>query len=218
MTKQKIKIDIVSDINCPWCYLGKERLNKAMKETNDKYDFELSFRPFELNPNAPQEGEEKDTYFIRNYGPEALGRIQQSSVMLTEMGKKEGAEFNFEKSTVIHNTFNGHRLIWLAGKYGVQERIASELFKANFTEGLNINDPEILRSIGIANGIPAEKLNGFFESEEGKDEVKELERQAQVEGISGVPNFIFNDKFSVSGAQSAGVFKNVFDQVAASNS
>ncbi len=213
MNKQKIKIDIVSDINCPWCYLGEQRLKNAMAETGDKYAFEIQFKPFELNPQAPAEGEEKESYFARNYGKDALPRLNASSKQLAEMGRAEGVEFNFDKSTIVHNTFNGHRLIWLADEFGVQEAVANALFKANFGEGKNVNDTAVLREIGRTNGIPAERLEGFFASEEGVEEVRGLEQWAYKAGISGVPAFIFNDKFLVSGAQAAATLKEVFGQV-----
>ena len=213
MNKQKIKIDIVSDINCPWCYLGDSRLKKAMTESGEKYEFEVRFKPFELSPNADQEGQDKQEYFIQNYGKDALPRMNASSKHLAELGEAEGITFNFDKSSVVHNTFNGHRLIWLAEQYGVQEQVSVALFEANFTEGKNMNDLEVLTEIGVANGIPAERLKGFFSSEEGKKEVRELECWAQQSGISGVPAFIFNDKYLVSGAQPTETLKEVFTQV-----
>lgn len=213
MNKQKIKIDIVSDINCPWCYLGEQRLKNAMQAVEDRYEFEVQFKPFELNPQAPPEGEEKETYFARNYGKDALPRMEASSKQLAKMGYEEGIVFDFDKSKVVHNTFNGHRLIWLADQHGVQEAVANALFKANFSEGQNVNDPELLTEIGNANGIPAGHLQGFFESEEGKKEVRGMEQWAQQAGISGVPAFIFNDKYLVSGAQPAATLQEVFGQV-----
>jgi predicted DsbA family dithiol-disulfide isomerase len=214
MNKQKIKIDIVSDINCPWCYIGEHRLKKAIAATGNAYEFELSFKPFELNPQAPQTGEAKETYFIRNYGKDALPRLKASSKHLEDMGKAEGLTYNFEKAKVVHNTFNGHRLIWLAREYGVQEQVTTALYSANFSEGKNVNDLQLLKQIGVENGIPAERLENFFESEEGKQEVRQLEGWAQQAGISGVPAFIFNDKYLVSGAQPAETFQQVFEQLA----
>lgn len=213
MNRQKIKIDIVSDVNCPWCYLGEQRLKEAMAAAGEGYEFSVSFKPFELSPKAPAEGENKEVYFARNYGEDALPRMQASSKHLTELGKAEGITFDFEKSEVIHNTLNSHRLIWLAGQYGVQEKVANALFKANFTDGKNVNDPEVLTEIGIVNGIPAERLEGFFAGEEGKQEVRELEQWAHQSGISGVPAFIFNDKYLVSGAQPASTLQEVFGQL-----
>ncbi|KAA5543541.1 DsbA family oxidoreductase [Adhaeribacter rhizoryzae] len=214
MNKQNIKIDIVSDINCPWCYLGEARLAKAINQTQDKYNFEVQFKPYELNPFAPQEGENKKDYFIRNYGSESLSRLDESSRHLKEAGQTEDIIFDFEKSTTVHNTFNGHRLIWLAGKYDVQVPVAKALFRANFTNGENVNDPAVLTQIGLEHNIPAEVLNDFFAGEEGKAEVKALEQQAQQSGISGVPAFIINDRYLISGAQPTETFVNVLQQIA----
>lgn len=214
MSKQKIKIDIVSDINCPWCYLGEARLEKVLNQTQSKYDFDIQFKPFELNPFAPAEGENKKDYFIRNYGQEGLSRLNESSRHLEESGLVEGIKFNFDKATRVHNTLNGHRLIWLADKYGVQPQIAKALFLANFTNGENLNDSAVLTRIGEENGIPDEVLKEFFAGEEGKAEVKALEQQAQQAGISGVPAFIINDRYLVSGAQPTETIVNVLQQIA----
>ncbi|QMU27766.1 DsbA family oxidoreductase [Adhaeribacter radiodurans] len=214
MTKSKLKIDIVSDINCPWCYLGEARLQNALTQTSDKFAAEVTFKPFELNPNATPEGEDKQEYFIRHYGSEALPRLNASSEQLTEAGKAEGVVFDFYKADKVHNTFNGHRLIWLAGQYGVQVAVAKALFEANFTHGKNMNDPAVLSQIGQEQGIPAERLENFFASEEGKNEVKSMEKWAQQVGISGVPAFIINDQYLISGAQPAETFLQVFEQIA----
>ncbi|MBF9254899.1 DsbA family oxidoreductase [Pontibacter sp. 172403-2] len=214
MTKQSIKIDIVSDVNCPWCYVGDQRLKKAISATDDKYDFEISFKPYELNPNVPQTGQDRTDYFTKNYGPQFLSQIKAMNERLTEAGKADGIDFNFDKLDTVNNTFNAHRLIWLAGKCGVQARVAEALFYSYFTEALNMNDTQLLAEIGTANGIPAERLEGFFDSEEGKTEVREMEQWAQSAGITGVPAFIINDKYLVSGAQPAETFTQVFSQVA----
>ncbi|WP_242927199.1 DsbA family oxidoreductase [Pontibacter vulgaris] len=214
MSKKKIKIDVVSDINCPWCYIGEQRLKSAMAAAGSNYDFEVYFKPFELNPNIPQEGQSKEEYFTNSYGPAILSQLGDMNKRMTETGRAEGIEFNFDKATSLSNTFNGHRLIWLADQYGVQEKVVNALFVSNFTEGDNVNDIALLKETGIANGIPAEKLEGFFESEEGKKEVREMEAWAQQAGIKGVPAFIFNEKYLVSGAQPAATFLEVFPQAA----
>lgn len=214
MSKQKIKIDIFSDINCPWCYVGERRLEKALQQVGDQYEAEISFKAFELNPNIPQEGMGRLDYFKGNYGEQIIPQVPAMDQRMAEAGAGEGIKFNFAESMTVNNTFNGHRLIWLAEQYGVQHDIANALFKAYFTEGRNMNDTAVLKEIGIAGGIPAERLEGFFESEEGKKEVREMEAFAQAAGITGVPAFVINDKFLVSGAQPAETFLNVFQQVA----
>jgi predicted DsbA family dithiol-disulfide isomerase len=214
MSKQEIKIDIVSDINCPWCYVGEQRLNKALAELKDKYTFNVSFKPFELNAAIGPEGMDKAEYFKKNYGPQILDQLPAMNQRLTDTGKEAGIEFNFDKSSKVNNTFNGHRLIWLAGECGVQEKVAHALFYSYFTEGNDMNDTSLLKQIGIENGIPAERLENFFEGEEGKQQVREMEQWAQASGITGVPAFIINDQFLISGAQPSDVFHQVFAQVA----
>lgn len=214
MSKQTIKIDIFSDINCPWCYVGEQRLHKAMAAANDSYEFDISFKPFELNAQIPQEGVDRLEYFKKAYGPSIISQLDAINQRLQDAGAPEGIAFNFDKLTTVNNTFNGHRLIWLAGEVGVQEEVAHALFYSYFTEGNNMNDTTLLQEIGIANGIPAERLEGFFEGEEGKAEVRELEQWAQASGITGVPAFIINDQYLVSGAQPAEAFHQVFAQVA----
>jgi predicted DsbA family dithiol-disulfide isomerase len=214
MNKQKIKIDIVSDINCPWCYVGEQRLNKAIAATSNKYEFDISFKPFELNASIGQDGMERMEYFKNNYGPAILSQLDDINQRLVDAGNEDGITFNFDKLTTVNNTFNGHRLIWLAGECGVQEKVANALFYSYFTEGNNMNDTDLLTKIGTENGIPAEKLEGFFESEAGKAEVREMQQWAQAAGITGVPAFVINDKYLVSGAQPSDTFLNVFNQVA----
>ncbi|MEJ8755593.1 DsbA family oxidoreductase [Pontibacter sp. H259] len=213
MSTQKIKIDIVSDINCPWCYVGEKRLNSAIATTGDKYKFEVNFKPFELNASIAPEGMNKLEYFKMNYGSQIIPQLPAMNQRLADVGKEAGIDFKFEKAENLHNTFNGHRLIWLAEKYNVQPQVAEALFYSNFTEGQNVNDIALLKKIGKANGIPAEKLDTFFESEEGKDEVRQLEQWAQAAGIKGVPAFIINDTYLISGAQPEEVFHQVFEQV-----
>ncbi|MHC2991970.1 thiol oxidoreductase [Pontibacter sp. HJ8] len=214
MEKQKIKIDIFSDINCPWCYVGERRLKKAIESVDSTYDFDLNFKAYELNANIPQEGMTRLDYFKGNYGDQILSQIDVMDKRMSEAGAGEGIEFNFSSDMTVNNTFNGHRLIWLAGECGVQEAVAGALFKSYFTEGNNMNDTALLTQVGIAHGIPAERLEGFFEGEEGIKEVREMEAFAKSAGITGVPAFVINDQFLVSGAQPSETFLNVFQQVA----
>jgi predicted DsbA family dithiol-disulfide isomerase len=214
MTKQKIKVDIVSDINCPWCYIGESRLKKAIAAVEGKYEFEVNFKAFELNSSIPEHGMTREEYFRKNYGESILPKLGEMDKQMKENGEAEGITFNFTPDMTVNNTYNGHRLIWLAGECGVQENVANALFKSYFTDGKNMNDTAVLTKIGIDNGIPAEKLLGFFEGDEGRKEVREMESFAQTAGITGVPSFIINDQFLVRGAQPADAFLNVFEQVA----
>ena len=214
MSKTKIEVDIISDINCPWCYLGEKYFHDAIKATDGQYEFEVTLKPFELNPQAPEEGEEKEKYFLRNYGPDGLEKMADSNSRITAAGKEVGLSFNFDKLTKVHNTLHGHRLIWLAGKYGVQEQVAEALYVKNFELGENVNDLDLLKKVGKDNGIPADKLDGFFEGEEGKAEVKKMEKDAQEAGVRGVPAFILNKKYLLSGAQPTEAFLSAFEKIA----
>lgn len=216
MTKQKIKIDIFSDINCPWCYVGERRLHKALQQVSDQYEAEINFKAFELNPNIPQQGMGRLDYFKGSYGGQIVAQVPAMDQRMTEAGTEEGIQFNFGENMTVNNTFNGHRLIWLAEQYGVQHDVASALFRAYFTENRNTNDTAVLKETGIANGIPAERLEGFFESEEGKTEVRQLQAFAKSAGITGVPAFVINDQYLVSGAQPPETFLNVLKQIAPS--
>lgn len=216
MSKPKIKIDIISDVNCPWCYVGDTRLKKAISAANGRYDFEISFKPFELDPTLPPEGLDRGEYFTKKFGAQAAPQIAAMNQRLQDAGAEDGLRFNFEEMKTVNNTFNAHRLIWLAGEYGVQEQVAHALFYSYFTEAKNMNEVEVLTQIGVTNGIPAERLNGFFQGEEGKNEVSSLEQWAYSAGITGVPAFIFNDQYLVSGAQPAETFSQVFAQLAPS--
>jgi predicted DsbA family dithiol-disulfide isomerase len=213
MEKQKIKIDIITDIVCPWCYIGEHRLNKAISETGDLYDFELELKPFELDPNTPKEGKNHLEYLVRLMGSEE--RVKEAHSMMEEMGEEEGLHYDFSKIKIIANTLNAHRLIWLAKKINAEKQVAKALYKANFSEGKNVNDTNTLISIGVANGLPKESLEEFFSGEEGRKEVIMMEEDAHRAGINSVPAFVVNNKYLVKGAQSAATFKDVFQRIAA---
>jgi|SRR6185437_783618 len=214
MEKNKIKVTVVADVVCPWCYMGEARLKNAIEEVKDKYDVEIDLMPFELNPDTPDKGENHKEYLAKKFG--SSSRVDAAHAQMTQLGKEEGIEYNFDKVGVTSNTFKAHRLIWLAKQYGVQEQVANDLYKSYFTDGKDVNDIEILKSVAITNGIPKEKIETFFAGDEGAAEVRQMEEEAHLAGITGVPAFIINNKYLVSGAQPAEVFKEVFEKVAPS--
>ncbi|HXS38258.1 MAG TPA: DsbA family oxidoreductase [Flavipsychrobacter sp.] len=214
MEKNKIKVAVVADVVCPWCYLGEARLQQAISEVKDQYDVEVELMPFELNPDTPEKGENHKEYLAKKFG--SSSRVDSAHAQMTSLGKIEGVEYNFDKVKVTSNTFKAHRLIWLAKQYDVQEQVANDLYKSYFTDGKDVNDTEVLKSIAVANGIRQEKIAPFFESNEGAAEVRQMEEDAHSAGITGVPAFIINNKYLVSGAQPVEVFKEVFEKVAPS--
>ncbi len=208
----KIKIDIVSDVVCPWCYVGDNNLEKAIEQVGSEHEFEIHFKPFQLSPEIPEKGINRMDYMANKFGGEE--RVRTMDLHMRKNAAAHGLAYNPEKSTLAPNTFNAHRLIWLAAQYNVQHAVAKALFLANFVDGAFVGDTQTLKDIGIKNGIPSERLDAFFNSDEGSNEVKETEEYYRSLGISGVPAFIINDRYSISGAQATETFVSAFQQIA----
>lgn len=208
----KFKIDIVSDVVCPWCYVGENNLEKAIVQTSDQHEFTISFKPYELNPDIPEKGLNRMEHMVNKFGSEE--RVKAMDLHMRKHAASHGLAYNPELEIMAPNTFNAHRLIWLAEKYNVQKAVATRLFKANFVDGAFVGDTDTLIQIGFENQIPKEELDAFFNSDKGVKEVRELENYYQTMGITGVPAFIINDKYCISGAQPSEAFVEAFKQIA----
>jgi predicted DsbA family dithiol-disulfide isomerase len=191
-------IEVVSDVVCPWCFIGKRRLEKALDLLGRK-DVRVQWKPFQLNPNAPKEGFDRPSYRARKFG--SLAYAQQLEDHVRSAGAEDGIQFQFERIAKVPNTFEAHRLIWLAGREGDQDAVAEKLFQAYFIDAQDISSLEVLKSIGIASGLSAARLDEFFASREGEAEIREEEQQARKFGVSGVPSFFINGTPITSGAQ-----------------
>ena len=211
MSKPLIKIGVVSDVVCPWCYIGKRRLEKAVEQLKDKIDFEIAYYPFELNPDLPASGVDHKQYLTEKFGgPEAYERLTGN---VTRVASTEGLEFNYDRQKISPNTRNAHRLLLLAREHDKQLALAEALFKAYFTDGIDLSKNENLLAIAVAVGLDAEKVKLFLDSNTGTTEVAAAERELQSMGISGVPFFIVNDKYGISGAQSSETLVNAFQNI-----
>ena len=215
MTKPKIKIDIVSDVVCPWCYIGKRRLEKAIAQVADHVDVELEYHPFELNPDMPIEGRNQKEYLKKKFGSEV--KYQQIVEHVTDVAAQEGLKFDFEKQVISPNTRNAHRLIWFAKKHGKQIEMKEALMKAYFEQGIDLTKMENLISIATQAGIDPEKIKSFLSSTEGMVEVTTSEMQNAQRGISGVPFYIINNQYGVSGAQPSEVFAKALLEIGSEN-
>jgi len=215
MTKPKIKIDVVSDVVCPWCYIGKRRLEKAIAQVADQVEVELEYHPFELNPDMPIEGRNQKEYLIKKFGSEV--KYQQIVEHVTDVAAQEGLKFDFEKQFISPNTRNAHRLIWFAKKHGKQIEMKEALMKAYFEQGIDLTKMENLISIATQAGIDPEKIKSFLSSTEGMVEVTTSEMQNAQRGISGVPFYIINNQYGVSGAQPSEVFARALLEISAEN-
>ena len=194
---QKIKIEIVSDVVCPWCYIGKRRIEKAIDQLKDQFEFDVSYLPFELNAQVPKEGQDQKKYLANKFGSNAT----------------EGLQFDFNKQKVMPNTRDAHRIIWLAKQTGKQSEIKGALLKAYFEEGVDLSKPENLVAIAVKAGLNEQHVWSLLKSDEGLAEVITTEQQNQKRGVSGVPFYIINDQYGISGAQPTDVFIQALTQI-----
>jgi len=194
---QKLEIDVISDVVCPWCYLGKRKLDAAMKQV-EAYAYDVRWRPFQLDPTIPPEGIARSEYMSRKFGPEKIAAIH---ARLEEAGQEEGLSFAFDKITRSPNTLDAHRLIRWAQPSGKQSDIVERLFNLYFVEGQDIGDCNVLIDVARQAGLDVDLITRLFV--EGVDIVpvqEEMSTAARM-GVSGVPFFIFGGKYAVSGAQ-----------------
>ncbi|HEX8549346.1 MAG TPA: DsbA family oxidoreductase [Cytophagaceae bacterium] len=212
MANQVIKIDIVSDIVCPWCYIGKRRLEKAMSMLKDTYTFEIKYLPFELNGNVPKEGLNQKEYLTSKFGGEE--RYTQITGNVTQAAKEEGLNFDFDKQPKSPNTLDIHRIIWLAEKEGKDLAAMEIYFKAYFDDGVDLTKNENLVSLAERAGVNGGRVKELLEGEEGLAEVKALQKKVRFMGITGVPYYIINEKYAISGAQPAEAFAEAIPNIA----
>ena len=191
-------IEVVSDVVCPWCYIGKRRLEKALALVGQQ-GVEVRWKAFELNPNAPKEGFERQAYRARKFGSAVYAKQLEAHV--AGAGRDSGIEFRFDRIERVPNTLDAHRLIWLAQRGGAQDALVENLFRAYFIEGLDVGSPEVLKKIAAESGLESAKVDEVLTSDLGRREVLDEEREAQAHGVSGVPTFFVGGVPLMSGAQ-----------------
>ena len=190
-------IDIYSDIVCPWCYVGKRRLEQALASVGS--DVHVTWRPFQLNPTMPPDGMDRKAYLETKFGSlEAFGRMEEQ---LLAAGTDEQIPFVFEKVQRTPNTFAAHRLVWHAAQQGKQDEVVETLFRGYFLEGKDIGDAKALTQMAAEAGLGRTEIEEFLASDKGVVEVKGEEAIGRRLGIRGVPYFVFNGHVSISGAQ-----------------
>ncbi|MEH3111640.1 MAG: DsbA family protein [Agrobacterium cavarae] len=211
---QRIVIDIVSDMVCPWCYLGKARLDLALAEVQDEVSVDINWRPYQLNPDYPPEGVDQKVELEKKLG--GKDRVEQAHEMLTELGREVGIAYDFDAIKIGPNTLDAHRLsLWAhAEDRALQDRIVTALFKANFEEGRNIGDHAVLIDVAGECGMDRELVSRLLASDADKDTIKAEIDAAQQMGVSGVPFFILDQKYAVSGAQTPDVLINALRDIA----
>ena len=210
MQKEKIKVAVVSDLACPWCYVGKRRLEAALKEWKGA-PVEITWHPFQLDPTIPSAGLDRDTYLTNKFGN--LERTKEMTDRLTEVGAEEGINFNFGDKWLAINTLPLHQLLHVAGEEGFKDDLKERFLKAYFDENLALNNMEVLQSLLAPYGWDAEKIARIVADDNIAYAVKQEIAHYQKRGVTGVPFFIINDKYGISGAQPKSVFLEAFAQV-----
>ena len=198
-----LKIDIVSDVVCPWCVIGFRNLKKAMHELQTELNFEISWKPYELHPEIPSEGYDKKLYMQQKFGSSS-GRAPYNEI--TKIGESVGFEFNFSKTERIPNTFMAHRLLWKAEQCDLQTELSEALFEAYFSDGLNIGSKQILAQISESAGMDKKEIINFLDSKEGGQEIADLEMNFIEKSIGAVPTYFINDKYIIQGGQEPETF------------
>ena len=203
-----LSVDVISDVICPWCYIGKRRLEKAIADVDEQV--KVRWHPFQLNPTIPNEGISRKEYRIKKFG--SWERSMQLDANIVAVGKEEGLLFDFDRMERTPNTLDAHRLIWLTGQEGCQDAVVEALFRAYFTEGRDISSRQTLNDVVVEAGLNRQRAEATLNGNEGMEAIKEAGEQAQRHHVDSVPFFIVNGQITLSGAQPPDVFLEAFNQ------
>lgn len=212
-----LRIDIVSDVSCPWCIIGYQALNKALDRVKGDIQAEIHWQPFELNPQMPKEGQEINEHITQKYGI-SLQQAEQNRDAIKQRGLTEGYEFGNRGGGRIYNTFDAHRLIHWAASMGKQTELKLALFDLYFKQSGNPSDHQQLLDVVELVGLDKERAKDILASNDFEAEVREAQQHFQRQGISSVPAVIVNNKHLISGGQPADVFQQALTQIAAQES
>lgn len=208
--ENKIKVDIVSDVACPWCYVGKRRLESALAEWKGA-PIVVEWHPFQLDPTISAEGMSRKEYLINKFG--SLERIQPMIDNLETVGKEVGIKFNFGQDAISINTLPLHQLLHVAGDEGFKDELKERFLKAYFEENLRLNDIDVLAAILQPFGWAKDRVEQIIAEQSIAQKVKSEIALYQQRGVSGVPFFVINDKYGISGAQPKEAFLEAFASV-----
>jgi predicted DsbA family dithiol-disulfide isomerase len=211
MTQPSISVDVVSDVACPWCYLGKRRLERAVSLV-PQIQVSVRWRPYRLDPTIPPEGMDRKDYVIRKFG--SLEVLDEPHARLTEFGRAEGIDYHFERITRSANTINAHRLVRWAAASGAEDAIVERLFAAYFSEGRDIGAIEVLAALAGDVGLDSDGVAKRLAGDEDREEVAGEIEDAYRIGVTGVPCFIIDQKYAVMGAHPAEALARAITQAA----
>ena len=206
-----MKIEIYSDIACPWCYIGKRRFERALGAFPQPV--EVVYRPYQLVPDAPAVATPHRAWLAERYGPQSRAMDDR----VAELGAADGIRYDFDAA--LHaNTFDGHRLLHLAAtEYGlpVQHELKERLLAAHFSDGVDVGDQAALTEVAVAAGLDRARVSGYLASDEGRAEVTAELAEARALGINSVPTFVIDGTWAIQGAQETSTFLRALEQAAA---
>ncbi|TVO75853.1 DsbA family oxidoreductase [Sedimenticola selenatireducens] len=207
-----LKLDIVSDVSCPWCVIGYKSLEQALRELSGEIEADITWQPFELNPNMPLEGQDIHQHLQEKYGS-TLKQIDENHQMITQRGAELGFQFNFQQNGRIYNTFDAHRLLHWARYEGNQTDLKLALFKLYFTDNGNPSKQSDLLKCVERVGLPVEAAKAILDSDEYAERVREKEQHFRSLEINSVPTIIINDHYSIVGGHPVETFKTTLREV-----
>jgi predicted DsbA family dithiol-disulfide isomerase len=210
-----LQVDIVSDVICPWCYIGKRRFERAVDALGRRHQVAVTWRPFQLNPDLPADGMDREAYLQAKFGGSEKSRDIYARIEAAGAG--EGIVFAFDRIRRTPNTVQAHRLIRLAQQRDRQDAVVEALFRGYFTEGADIGDVATLAGLADGAGIAASDAERYLTSDQDRELVLGEDDAARRMGIQGVPCFILEGQYAISGAQEPGVLREALDRVAALN-
>jgi predicted DsbA family dithiol-disulfide isomerase len=211
MTTGPIRLDIFSDPVCPWCYVGKANLDRALADHPD-HPFIIQWHPFQLNPDMPEEGVAKRAYLEEKFGGKA--RVDAVHERLREIARGAGVDMNPDKPQRMPNTLNAHRLIHWAGIEGVQQAVVNALMRAYWVEGRDIGDLPTLADIAGENGMDRAATLRLLQSDADADDIAARDQDARQKGVTAVPTFLIAQQYVVSGAQPPETWGKVIAELA----
>lgn len=210
----QLNIEVISDVICPWCFIGKRRLERAIASLGRDIEVTVQWLPYQLNPGMPGEGISRREYRIQKFG--SWERSQELDASVVTNGQSEGIDFRFDLIARTPNTVDAHRLIGFAGQHDCQDAVVEALFLAYFTNGVDLSNQNKLVEVVVQAGLDNKSAKELLASQQGLAEIDEAKQLAQEVGVDGVPFFIVNRKVALAGAQPPEQFLDAFRQVATS--
>jgi predicted DsbA family dithiol-disulfide isomerase len=205
-----LTVDVISDVICPWCYIGKRRLEKAVAAYTGREQVRVRWHPFQLNPHMPREGMNRKEYRTAKFG--SWERSLALDAQVAEAGRGEGILFDYAKVMRTPNTLDAHRLIGFADTEGVQGAVVEAVFRAYFVEGRDISQTTVLLDVVAGAGLDRGRAEAVLSSDEGLVTIRGAEEQAHRAGVQGVPYFLINNTVALSGAREPSAFIAAFEQ------